>query len=217
MEVKKTTTTKSETSSTLDLTEELKGLPKDVKLEVLEEVGEYLIEQTLLQVRAENSPVQGEGKFSSLISKEYKSLKKAEVGNTRPNLELSGEMLDSLDYKISGNNIKIGVYGTAAPRADGHNNLSGESDLPKRRFLPDEGQSYKAPIKKEIDRIIADKIAENTVARKADFKGISSKGELYNVLKEIIGDMPRSELRLAALRSDRIMDILLDLDLELLL
>lgn len=217
MQVKKTITTAKETASVIDLKDDLVGLPTSAKRKAMQEIGDYLLEQTLISVRAEQSPVNGEGKFPALKSKEYKVLKKAEVGNTRPNLELTGEMLDSLDYVITGDTIEIGIFGKSAPKADGHNNLSGESSLPKRRFLPDKGQEYKPDIQTQVDRIVADYVADSTSFKKSDFKDIQTKADLYEELANIFGNLDDSELRLAVLRSDDIFSILTELNLEELL
>ena len=214
LKILKTKASKSELSSTIDFSDDLKGLSRDQKQAALQEVGEFLVEQTLVNAAESASIVKGE-KIPALSSKPYKLKKRDEVGNATANLELSGEMLDSVDYKPSVNSLTIGVYGDAALRADGHNNFSGKSSLPKRRIFPGEGQEYKSDVQKEIKRIISDYRSSNPIAK--DFEDIQTKTELYDTLKEITGLTSRSEIKLAVMRSRDLLDVLDDLDLADLL
>ncbi|HEY6435634.1 MAG TPA: hypothetical protein VIY47_03525, partial [Ignavibacteriaceae bacterium] len=148
-------------------------------------------------------------KFPSLKSDSYKLKKKKEVGNNKADIQLSGDTLDAFDFKVTSDGLKIGVFGSRAPVADGHNNLSGNSELPLRRFIPDEGDSYKSSIVKEVDRIIADALSDTEIS-KSDLKGIESKSDLYDRLSGILGISSRSELRLAVFRNDSLLNLLED-------
>src|SRR3970040_1591038 len=99
MKILKTTTTKSETSATIDLFED-RELPRKIKRKVAEAVGEFLVEQTLTRVASTTSPIQGEGNFKAL-SKLYKKKKLEQVGTGTPNLEFQGDMLDQLGVKAT--------------------------------------------------------------------------------------------------------------------
>ena len=215
MKVISKTVNKNETSIELDLFEG-RDLKPALKKKIADEVGQFIVEQTLVAMNEQRSPVRGEGSFKPL-SPEYKKRKKLEVGNTTPNLEFDGILKDELDYEITESGVAIGVFGERAPAADGHNNLSGKSKLPTRRFLPDEGQEYKANIKKEVERIVADVIAEETAFSKKDFEGIETKAQLYNKLKSIFGDLPRGELQLAVYRNEDLTVIFKKLNLTDLL
>ncbi len=206
MKVSKTTANGSETSSTLDFSDDLKGLSEKKKREVLTDIGDLIIENTLVMVGDQKSPINGEGKFKPL-SKDYKEFKQSEVGNKLANLELNGDLMSSVDYEIAGSKIKVGVFGSEAPKADGHNNLSGKSSLPQRRFLPDKSQEYVSSVQKEIDRIIADAKSESTIT-KYDLQGIEKKSELYDTLGELLGLSSRAEIKLAVFRSDNLLDLL---------
>lgn len=205
------TTNDSETSVELDLFEG-RSLPLKVRKRVQEDVGNFLVEQTLTLMGEKKSPVQGEGSFKAL-SKDYKRRKLDEVGSGEANLEFDGVLKDELNFYPTKNGIEIGVYGERAGAADGHNNLSGKSKIPTRRFLPDEGQTYKSPIRTEVDRIIADAIAEETTFKKSMFRDVETKSQLYAVLKNIFGEMSRAELSLAVYRNEDLVDMLQDLDL----
>lgn len=145
------------------------------------------------------SPVTG--KQFKALSKEYKEEKSDEGLPPEPNLESSGEMLDSLDYQITAKGIKIGVFGDAAPRADGHNNLSGKSMLPERQFLPKKDEFFRSSIKEGVDRIIADAIAEQNEPPVERLRSVTSSASLYDILMPIFGLESRSETRLAVVRS----------------
>ncbi len=211
MKVTGKTISDSETSVEIDLFEG-RSLPLKVKKRIQEDVGNYLVEQTLVAMNEKKSPVQGEGGFKAL-SKNYRKRKLEEVGSGEANLEFDGVMKDELNFYPTKNGIEIGVYGERARAADGHNNLSGKSSLPTRRFLPDEGQTYKKSIQAEVDRIVADAISEEVGFKKSDFKGVTTKKELFDILAQKFGPMSRAELTLAVFRNEDLVEILSDLDL----
>ena len=123
------------------------------------EIGELIIREILNYVQDGNSPVQGKGSFKKLSDK-YAKLEKG--GDKNPNLELNGDMLDALTYETrSGSAIEFGIFDkTQAPKADGHNNFSGDSKLPLRRFIPDEGENLKRDIESKIETVIQDYVSQ---------------------------------------------------------
>lgn len=211
MKVINKTISDSETSVEIDLFEGL-SLKKATKARIQEEVGSYLVEQTLINMNEKKSPVQGVGNFPALSLK-YKNRKKEEVGSTEANLEYDGQMKDETNFQPSENGVHLGVFGERAGAADGHNNLSGKSKLPLRQFIPDVGQTYKKPIAKEVERIIADIIAEEATFSKSDFRDITTKKELYAKLSDIFGPLTRNELQLALFRNEELTDLLQELNL----
>lgn len=215
MKVIKTTATKSETSASIDLFDGRDLTPK-VKARIREEVGTYLVENTLADVSESKSPVQGES-IPALKKGPYREKKLAELGTSRADIQFTGETLDEFQFKDTKEGIKIGVFGDRAVVADGHNNLSGKSDLTRRRFIPGEGQDYKKPYEKEVDRIIMDVISEETRFKKSDFDDITTKTELVRALRTKFGDMSVSEVTLAVYRNEDLLDLLTDLKLIKLL
>ena len=144
------TASETETFSSIDL-----ELPDELAslVSLKEEVAEFVLEQVLLSVGGAESPVEGES-FPSL-SEDYTEKKIGEGGTPVPNLELEGDMLSALDYRITDVGFDIGFFGTSeAWKADGHLNFSGLSQIPTRRFLPGEGQSFDAPIVATVEDII---------------------------------------------------------------
>lgn len=189
-----------------------RSLNKRTKARIQNEVGQYLVEQTIASAVEKKSPVQGAPNFKAL-SKDYKKFKLQEVGSGEANLEFSGEMHDETDFVATDNGIAIGVFGERAGAADGHNNFSGKSQLPLRQSFPDVGQKYKAPIEREVERIITDIIAEEKTFRARDFRDVANKKQLYEKLAEIFGPLSRSELQLAVYRNEELTDLLKELDL----
>jgi hypothetical protein len=206
-EVINTTVGDSEISSELDLVSNL-SISASAKRKIKEEVGEYLKEQILLSVGESKSPIVGE-KFPAL-SKSYKKFKE---DNNRPgtaNLEFNGDMLDALDYELTEDGVKIGIYGSEAPKADGHNNFSGDSEIPQRRFLPEKGQKFKADIDREINRIIADAVVDGVDLPRARISEIETKSELIELLDEMFPDFTFAEIREAILRNEELLELLDD-------
>lgn len=215
MKVTGKTVSKTETSVEIDLFEG-RLLPKKVKERAIDEVGNYLVEQTIVNSSQGKSPVSGEGNYPAL-SPIYKKKKVEEGGVPKPNLELEGAMYDETDFVATKDGLKIGVFGERAAAADGHNNLSGKSKLPQRRFLPDEGQRYRKDIETEAQRIISDVIAEEMSFKAKDFKYVNTRKELYDKLEEIFGPLSRAEIQLAVYRNQELVDVLESLDILRLL
>lgn len=127
----------------------------------LEEIAEYVRDEILQYVGEGKSPVSG-GAWKRSLSPEYKKLKKEISGSDFANMELYGDMLDSLEYRIKGDTIEIGWFsGEQAAKADGHNNFSGESTLPTRQSIPKENQSFKRDIVSGMKAIAKEFIDED--------------------------------------------------------
>jgi hypothetical protein len=112
-------------------------------------------------------------------------------------------MLGSLDYKTDGaDRLEIGVFGSDAPKADGHNNLSGDSNLPLRRFIPDEGDVYDSAIQDLVSEAIAAYKGDNLTIKASDLEEIGTKKELYAELEALFGPYTQAELKRFALGSE---------------
>lgn len=133
--------------------EEIEDIPDSKKSAALNQIGEYIHESILSYVGDQKSPVQGYGAFPKL-NPDYKKYKASEGGSPIPNLELSGAMLSALKVKKSGESITISISGKQGDKADGHNNHSGDSTLPLRRFIPDEGETFKKDILNGVREIL---------------------------------------------------------------
>jgi hypothetical protein len=119
------------------------------------EIADLIKTRVLEYVGNLNSPVSGRGKFKAL-NKAYKAEKEASGRPGQPNLEFHGDLLDSVRVKFEGDESVLYVLSSESDKADGHNNHSGESELPIRRFIPkaEDGETYKREILSEINAIL---------------------------------------------------------------
>ncbi len=187
-------------------------LPEAAKNRIKNDVGDFLVEQLVKSAGKTQSPVAGES-WKATLSPEYAKKKKAEGLGTKANLDFEGDMLDSLTYEQTKDGIELGWFGDQAGKADGHNNLSGKSDLPTRRLLPDVGQEFVGSIQGEIEKIVADGIADEMEFDAGDFDTVESKSDLYAALDEYFPDMSRTEIQMAITRTPALARLLDDLDL----
>jgi len=187
--IKKTKATTKSLSSELDFLSGVVATPA-TKDKIKAEVGEYLVEQTLIAVSEAASPVSGE-KFKAL------------------------SMLDALSFKPTSKGVEIGVFGHGeAKKADGHNNFSGDSELPQRRFIPAEGQNYKMKIEAEVNKIINDVIADETPVTRTQLAGVKSNSDFWDLMTQVVfPEFNRAEIRGAITRSDRISRMLMEFGL----
>lgn len=212
METKSTKVSKSAIYSEIDISAELQGIPKADQSSLKDQLGELLVEQILDSLASTKSPIQG-GKYKATLSKDYAAKKKEETGSTDANLDLSGEMISSIDYKIKGNTIQIGVFGSDAGKADGHNNFSGKSKLPTRQFLPQEGQSFRKDIQTLIDETIEGYKTDIAELDSKQLNKIESSKDLYAYLAEELGITGKAAIRDAVLGSKNLIESLDDFDL----
>lgn len=150
----------------LDIPSEIRGEARD---ELLADIKEFLVTEVITQVEAGHSPVKGGGDFAPL-TKNYANAQKG--GDTNPNLDLNGDMLNSLVADVvkgSRNKIKIGIFDeNQAIKAYAHNTgfkghpnpkLS-HNPKTKRQFIPAPSQTFEKSITKSIKDIIAEKLQE---------------------------------------------------------
>ncbi len=136
----------------INLSDLLKGIPN--KTAAKDIAGRIIVDSIRESTSRTISPVTGRGKFKGL-SKSYKKFKSESGKGTGANLLFSGDMLSTLESQdISSNVIEVGIFpenSEEAAKADGHNNLSGISSLPTRRFIPGKGETFKIKIMKEVE------------------------------------------------------------------
>ena len=149
--------TKNQVSYKLNLKDLLEDVPKDDREDAAYEAGEVALEKIHDYMDRELSPVKGQGSFKGL-SKEYKEFKKTKVGNTDPNLRLTGRLIESMDVDADDKSFTISVEGKQnIGKAHNHNtDASKRSPLPKRQFLPNDrnGESLKRDVVKAIKETI---------------------------------------------------------------
>lgn len=132
---------------------------------IKDRVGLFVTAEMLTYMDSGVSPVAKRGKFTRLNA-DYADAKHG--GDRTARLELFGDLKESIAWKNrAGDSLEIGVFGAKEQgKADGHNNLSGSSKLPTRRFIPDEGEKFKARIENGIRQIIKEEKKEKKEEKK---------------------------------------------------
>ena len=147
----------------------LEDVPQDRRNSTKRDVGNFIVSRIKRTLRNSSSPVEGEG-FKSTLSDTYRKLKSKTGAGSTANLRLFGDLLNSLNYEIgSGGQVGIGHTGSGrdgrpnARKCVGHCHFE-RSKLPRRRYLPDRGQSFK----KDIEAGIKDIVESNMVTDVAE-------------------------------------------------
>jgi hypothetical protein len=146
---------KDETSFELDLGEILGDLPRSRRKEALTDVGEFLVESVLDYLGQGKSPVSGVRSFKQL-NKSY--AEKEKEGDRLPNLDLHGDMLNALTFKVKGSKVIIGIFDEDQAIKSYNHNVG--DTLPKRQFIPDESQTFKPDIMRNVEKILEEYLDE---------------------------------------------------------
>lgn len=137
----------------------LEGVPIERRSAAKVEVANFLRNEVLRRLSEGTSPVGGEGRFP-ILDPDYATNEKGGVRTS--NLELEGDLKDSLIVRPeAGSFIKYGHEGSQVPKSDGHNQISlkaktwaRETGFKKRRYIPDNGQTFDRGITREITTIL---------------------------------------------------------------
>lgn len=163
--------------------DKLAEVSDSAKKKVLKEINEFVIDKILLDTSKQTSAVTGE-EFEAL-SPEYKKYKVKVGGVPRPNLELSGDMLDALKGIVrNSDETEIGIFKRSeALKADGHchTGVFGESKIPQRQFLPKEGETLRDEIMNDVETL-ANRLIEDAPKKRP------STYELVLLAKELLND-----------------------------
>lgn len=147
---------KEETSFTFEIPN-IDQVPDSLRSDLVNEVGDYLVQSILDYVGEAKSPVAG-GKYKATLSESYANSQK--MGDTMANLDLNGDMLNALTFKTNAENgtVTVGIFeDTQAIKSYNHN--TGDT-LPQRQFIPGEDQLLKAEIIRGVRRILQGYIEE---------------------------------------------------------
>lgn len=143
----------------LNLADDLDEISRNQRKKALEEVGTFLVESILEGCGQSKSTVAG-GKWKQDLSEKYLKRKKQESSSGKPNMELTGDMLDALTFKIVGSSVEVGIFDyNQAQKADNHNKFSSASQgtaVPQRQFIPNgnNGEKFRRDIVSEINQIL---------------------------------------------------------------
>ena len=139
--------------------------PKDssVRDSILENVAEFVRDSILDHAGDAKSPVKN-GPWKKSLTPAYKDIKAEESSSKKANLELSGELLDAVDFRIDGNNIIEGVFDGNVGKAEGNNigsygRRSGNKSK-ARRFIPLRGETWNQTITRGIKDLVQFELLE---------------------------------------------------------
>ena len=137
---------------TLDLT----GIPEASIDGVKTDIGELLTIEIGRSVAKGSSPVRGHGSFD-ILTKKY--AKEEKQGRRVPNLNLEGDLLQSLGWSDEGGNrISVGIQDkNERDKANGHNWIDGRKGppgVPRRRFIPAADERFKRTIESKVNQIL---------------------------------------------------------------
>lgn len=128
-------------------------LKKILNQHVLNEIGATIVDEMKSEIASGNSPIDGHGAFPA-----YKRPEKY-PGKRKParpvNLELTGQMLNSLQYRINQAKIAITIlYRTKKAQLKELGHREGANDQPKRPTIPDGNEQLSKAITKKVQMII---------------------------------------------------------------
>ena len=174
------------------MTLDLSQIPDNRQDQAKQDVGEFIRDEILRFVSSGRSPVAGRtfDKLDPNYANKYKG------GNRTPNLELEGDMLDSLEFELTSTGIEIGIFDEEQQgKADGHNNFSDDSKLPTRRFIPDENEDFNGRIMTGVRQIL-NRYREDFDPFDFDLRGLSALALARSVIEpdsisidDITGDL----------------------------
>lgn len=212
IKVTKATVKKGKIASEIDIFDGIK-LPRAQKKRVAEDVSDLLKTSILQEVGNTRSPLAGLSWPS--LSKDYKKFKTKKNLPGKANLEFSGEMLDDFDTEVKDSGkIELNVTGDkSAAKADGHNNFSGQSNLPLRRFLPKEEDRFKKGIETQVNEIVARAVGETVKLPVRKLSNVTSKTGFFEVLREVFPGFSISQITDAVVANEDLLEQLTQLGL----
>lgn len=127
---------------------------------IYNDAADLVLEKILFDVGNGKSPVTG--KNFPKLDKKYIANKKREGGTILSgggsNLELHGDLIDSLQINKKGNKLELTVSDSQAAKAYGHNTgFEGHPTIkngPKRKFIPMDDETLRPDIRKSLREMI---------------------------------------------------------------
>jgi hypothetical protein len=155
-------------AATEKIVKKLGGVKDIIKKNDADAIGRNCVSAMLKQISQGTSPVQGWGRFPRYKDKnKYPGPSRLKDGKkyTPVNLRLTGQFLESLDYKVhkgkGGYYVSIG-YGnrTAQKKEQGHR--EGANGQPVRPTIPQDGETFSRVIQEEYLSIIEEAVKRFT-------------------------------------------------------
>ena len=130
---------------------DLSGIPEEDRDDAKQEVIDFLKEQLLVDYSNRLSPV--DGKTWKGLSPDYKEFKATISSDVSANMELNGDMLDSLEVRDrDGNSIEAGFF-DSKQAIKAFNHTTGDT-VPKRPLIPRPKEEFRPGIMDEINSIL---------------------------------------------------------------
>lgn len=130
-------------------------VPKDRVEEALEEVA-TVVKEAVLSRTADLKPSVQDGRWVESLRPAYAKRKAEESSVDKANLELTGDLLDSLKTGVSGRKVFIEVAEEERGKAEGH--LTGKygkhSAIRPRQFMPVGNQKLAKPIMDQVRKVL---------------------------------------------------------------
>ncbi len=141
---------KEETSFVFEIPN-IDQVPSNLRTDLVNEVGDYLVQSILDYVGEAKSPVAG-GRYKSTLSDVYANSQKN--GDKLANLDLNGDMLNALTFKTNASTgkVTVGIFDDDQAIKSYNHNVG--DTLPQRQFIPGEDQLLKAEIIRGVKRIL---------------------------------------------------------------
>ena len=199
-----------------DVDLDLRRVPRDQRNIVKDIVGDLLTQGIRESARNQSSAVEGVGRFRALKRKNihgkpnpYRKFKQKTVGNTRADLFLFGDLMDSLAFRRSTAGVSVGVMESTGNKslsklrdqANGHNWIDGRrgpKGLPRRQFIPDGGDNFAGSLMSDA-RSIINSFREQEVLSNARVSEITAR---------------RSPTKAKSISVDIDLDALFDIEIE---
>lgn len=151
------------------LGELLKG--SHLSSEFKSQMGFKVVEDMKQFMSAGQSPVKGVGRFEAYSTQRNKdpkkrlypfNVKKEYPGKqVRPvNLKLSGDLYDSIDYRVIQSGVQVGHFSPSKDireKFEKHN-LGTDPRVPKRQYLPGQGQTFNVSIMRNLKELVISRI-----------------------------------------------------------
>lgn len=129
------------------------GLRRIFDANALREIGALIVDEMKTGIAQGKSPISGDGAFPA-----YKNPKKY-PGKRKParpvNLELTGEQLSALKYRINQAKIAVTIYyATKKAQLKELGHREGANDQPERPTIPDASEDLSQPIRRKVQSLI---------------------------------------------------------------
>lgn len=143
----------------IDVLDELDiKIPRSKRREALEAAAETLKTAMLDYIGEGNTPVSG-GRWIRSLTRKYAEKKSEESSVDFANLELTGELLDSISVDVKGSKLIIDVDPDQYGKAEGH--ITGEygkhwKKRKPRQFMPQGNEKFKRDIMQQVKDTLMD-------------------------------------------------------------